>query len=96
MSRGCGLPAVRKSSAALTVIARPSDGYAVRFVAGRRVGTAVRRNALKRRIRQAWRKRFVTGDFTFVLKPPVGRMLEGDLFALLDEIAGAIPWQSSS
>gem|GEM_PF-6294476 len=90
---GPGRHTVRRCLPALTVSAKPSERYAVRCVAGRRLGTAVRRNALKRRVREAWRRKFVSGDFTFVLKPPLARMSHAEVFALLDDIASAIPWR---
>jgi len=48
---------------------RESAYYKIGFIASSRIGKPVKRNYVKRVIRELWRKNFKKGDFIFVLKP---------------------------
>jgi len=49
---------------------RERGNYKIGFIASSKIGKPVRRNYVKRVIRELWRKNFKKGDFIFVLKPP--------------------------
>jgi len=47
---------------------RERVNYKIGFIASSKIGKPVRRNYVKRVIRELWRKNFKEGDFIFVLK----------------------------
>lgn len=93
--RGGAPVGARLEAPGVVLYAARSPGYRVGFRAGRRLGKAVARSALKRAVREFWRARFRSGDFMFVLRPPLAGIRPEELAARLTRLSEKIPWCAS-
>lgn len=60
----------RISSGSVVCHAAEGAGLKIGFLAARRLGPAVRRNRVKRIVRDFWRSQFPSGNYLFVVKAP--------------------------
>jgi len=76
----------RYNSSFFRLYLKPSAGYKIGFIAGRKTGKAAERNYVKRSIRELWRKKFKTGDFLFILKPGIGKIGADEILTELEDV----------
>ncbi len=67
-----------------------SAGYKIGFISRHTSGNPSQRNFGKRIIREYWRRKFKTGDYIFVIKPPLVVSDAGKLIGELEKISGMI------
>lgn len=69
---------------------KTENGYKIGFIARHNIGNPVKRNRIKRVIRENWKKRFQKGDYIFVIKPALINSPIELLKTELEKIADAI------
>jgi ribonuclease P protein component len=69
---------------------REPDFYKTGFLVSRKLGNTVRRNYIKRIVREFWRKNFERGDFLFAMKKGVSNKTRVEIIRVLKKAAEEI------
>ena len=73
---------------------RESVNYKIGFIASSKIGKSVKRNYVKRIIRELWKKNFKKGDFIFVLKPPSLNCKREEIEKEIERMVKLVKWEN--
>ena len=63
-----------------------SRNYKIGFIASSKIGKSVKRNYVKRIIRECWKRKFEKGNFIFILKSPIINLNKKAILDRLEQI----------